>query len=831
MKCTSFILLAGVLLGLPHNAAQAQTDIAAKDLITIAPNGRVSLKSDSIANSEADMVAATVFSSPYTPKEAVYNDKQAFVRVSKKQEGAGDKEMTQWFLEIPDSIMGRLFTAITRFSQTPPGFQFPHQEMAEGMYSFVLTPDKKRVLLKDCSDYIDTDTLDAISKAVDISNSYPILASIEVDTCIGGVYKIDVSDILLSDNFMALHKDIVASYQLSAQDPSRSMVNSIHSYPLNIEINTTRTYPSARYRDGFVSVGLNTSLILLPKTPMQRRLYDPRMGLKAIGATHFSDSQQKVETTKMIARWRLEAKDATDAQRQRNGELIEPKKPIVYYIDPAFPRKWVPYIKEGVKEWQRAFEHAGWKNAIYATEWPTADSTFAGVSMEDARYNIIRMIPTDSRMVFGSDRAWDYRSGEFLNSFIFFFQGALQRMRDDYVGACGAVDPDCHTAIFPDSLMGAIIRHAIARNIAPTIGLSSNLLASSLTPTDSLRSKSYLQKYSLAPSITDGLPYNYVAQPGDGLTRDELIPRVSDGDDWAVMLAYKDFGFTDPEQERQYLSQMLTDSLAANPRLQYSSDPGNDPFCKSDDLGDDQPKAIQYGLKNIQRIAPEIASWGATVKDFTYSDLNQQAYWASINGRVLEMYVVLANNLTGVCQRALPSGIKGSAYYLTSKEHVQKCIDVLFQMFGEQAKWVLPEGSDKFSWSLPDRGGLSYANYIARIMSTNMLPFINPNMGKLDMAQQVYDQCFKHSKPGEAPDLYNRLLQNIFVSELVSNLKYKSSFAKNPFLGVEERGISLHFLQRVQQTVKAALASAPDEDSRAHYTMLLTIADDALEIK
>lgn len=831
MKCTSLIVLAGVLLGQSHNAAWAQLGISANDQITIAANGRVSLKSDSIAASEADMITSTAFYSPYTPKEKVYNDKEAPVRANMKTEGTGDKEKTKWYLEIPDSIMGRLFTAITRLSQTPARFQFPHQEMAEGMYSFVLSPDKKRVYLKDCSEYIDADTLDAISKAVDVSNSYPILASIKVDTCISGVYKLDVSSILLSEDFMSLHKDIKAGYSLSRQDPSRSMVNSIHSYPLNIEINTTRTYPSEKYKDGFVTVGLNTSLILLPKTPMQRRLHDPRMALKAIGTTHFSDDQQKVETTEMITRWRLEAKTAEDAQRQRKGQLIEPKKPIVYYIDPAFPRKWVPYIKEGVKEWQRAFEHAGWKNAIYALEWPTADSTFAGISMEDARYNIIRMVPSDSRMVYGSNRAWDYRSGEFLNSFLFFFQGALQSMRDNYVGACGAVDPECHTAVFPDSLMGALIRHAIARNIAPTIGLSPNLLSSSFTPTDSLRSKSYIQKYGLAPSITDGLPYNFVAQPGDGLTREELIPHVSDGDDWSVMLAYKDFGFTDPEQERQYLSQMLTDSIKANPRLQYSDDIGNDPFCKGDDLGDDQPKAILYGLENIKRIAPEIANWGETVKDFTYSDLNKQAYWAEINGRVLTLYVILANNLTGVCRRIVPSGVEGSAYSLTSKEYVQKCIDALFQLFAEQAKWVIPDGSDRFSWSLPERGGLNYANYIGRAVSVNILPFINPNMGKIEFAQQIFDACFKKAKPGLAPDLYDRYLQNIFTTELAANMKYVSPFARNPYLGKEERAISIYFLKRVQEKAKAALAAAPDQITRSHYDMILSITNDALEIK
>lgn len=841
MKCKSLILLAGVLLGLPYDAATAQTgivsdktpDFALGNMVCVGANGRAFMKSDSIAQKDADMVESTVYYSPYTPKSAVHNDKDAPVRVSMKKEGKGDSEKTKWYLEIPDSIMGRMFTAITRFSQTPARFQYTHQEIAEGMYSFVLSPDKKNVLLKDCSDYIDVDTLDAIAKAVDISNSYPIVATMKVDTCENGVYKVEANSILLNDNFMALHKDIIAGYQLSQMDPSRSVVNSVHAYPLNIEINTTRTYPtqSQRFSNGFITVGLNTSLILLPKTPMQRRLADPRMGVLSLTTTHFSDIQQKVEKKELVTRWRLEPKNAEDAQRQKNGELIEPKKPIVYYIDPAFAKKWIPYVKEGVAEWQRCFERAGWKNAIYATEWPTNDSTFADISMEDARYNIIRLVPTDTRMVYGSNRAWDYRSGEFLNSFILFFQGAFQQLRDSYVGNCGAVDPECHTAVFPDSLMGALIRHAIAKNIAPTIGLVNNLYSSHLTPTDSLRSKSYIRKYGMAPSITDNLPYNFVAQPGDGLTREELIPRVGDGDDWTVMLAYKDFGYDDPEQERQYLTQMLTDSLEANPRFQFGTDLGNDPFCKGDDLGDDQVKAVEYGLKNIKLIAPEITNWGETTKDFTYSNLNKQAYWAAINGEVLRMYVILANNFTGVCQRIVPAGVKGSTFSYTSREHVQRCLDMLFRMFGEQATWVLPEGSDKYTWGLPERAGLGYAGHITSLASSSYLNYVNPNMNWLDWLQQIYDVCFKQSAPGQAPDLYNRLLQNLLTSVFAHNLNYVSPFSRYPNIGKQERTYSLYFLKKVQKRVKAALAAAPDDTTRAHYTMLLTIADEALDIK
>lgn len=792
--------------------------------VSISPEGKFFLAADTaaVADSLHALVAASY--SPFAPKAEVYSDKDAPVKVSVKKEVKNGQDTKKWYLEIPDSMIGRLFTAITRLSRTPANFQFPHQEMAEGMYSLTLSPDHKTLFLKDASEVIDADTLDAISKAVDISNSLPIVAALKVDTCRDGVYRVDVSSLLLSEHFMTLHKDIKTSYQLSMPDPQRTYVNSVHSYPLNIEISTTRTYPSGRYRDGFVTVGLNTSLVLLPRTPMQRRLWDPRMAVNTISATHFSDNQQQVEKLQMVTRWRLEPKDSADAQRQKNGELIEPRKPVVYYIDPSFPAKWVPYIKEGVGEWERAFEHAGWKRAIYALDWPTSDST---ITMEDARYNVIRFVPNDNRFVMGSNRAWDYRSGEFLNTFIYFFQGALQNMRNDYVGQCGNVDPQSHSAVFPDSLMGALIRHAIARAVAPTIGLAENLLASSFTPTDSLRSKTYLRRYSMAPSITDGLPYNYVAQPEDGLTRDELIPRVSDGDDWTVMLAYKNFGFTDPESEQFFLTRMLTDSIKANPRLEYTPTPFNDPLCKIDDLGDDQPKAIAYGLKNIKAIAPYIADWGATVKDFTYSDLNQQNYWAQINSQVIKMYVILANNFTGRCERTLPAGVEGRRYFHTSKEYFNKCLDMLIEMFKEQPKWMVPENSHRFSFATPERAGIGCASYIAQEGSANRQHYYNPNADGKEVLDRIYKVCFQQSAPGQAPDLYNRLLQNMFTVSMINSIPGSGNS-----YSTEQGGYAcLHLLRQMQPRLKQCLSAAPDRLTRHHYQMLVKLTDDALKIE
>ena len=799
-------------------------------VFSLSENGVVSVNSDAITPTcEADILLSAAQNSPYVPKAAVFNDKEAPIRIVMEEKVEKDRDVRNWFFLIPDSMMGRMFLSSINMAETPASFQFVQQQVGEAMYSFTLSPDKKHVLLKECSSWMDTDTLDAISKAVDISNSFPIVASLKVDSAGGGIYKVNVTPILLNENYMTITASVKQGYGLSQNDPQRSTVNSIHSYPTNIEIRTTRTYTSARNGSDF-TIGLNASLILLPKTPMQRRLSDPRIGIRSISATHFADNQQKVETTSMFTRWRLEPKTAEDAQKQLNGELIEPKKPIVYYIDPAFPAKWIPYIKEGVKEWQSAFEHAGWKNAIYALDWPTNDST---ISFEDARYNIIRMSPSLMSYVFGNNRVWDYRSGEFLNTYIFFCQGAMDRIRETYVADCAAADPDARNPVLPDSLMGALIRHSIAKAVAPTIGLLENHLASSLTPTDSLRSKAFVQKYSISPSITDELPYNYVAQPGDGLTRDELIPRVSDGDEWTVMIGYKNFGFTDPEQERQHISQIITDSLSANPRLAYATKGSggvNDPLCKVRDLGDDQAQAVSYMLDNMQRILPTMASWGQTVTDFQNLNATIAGYWTAIRSETTYAQNILANNFTGTRYAPRPAGVSGSKYYFGSKEYLEKCLDVYISLFGKRTAWLYPESyAHLFNYSLPEQAGIGNSTMLPMEMHAIMLYHLNPNFDRIEFGQRVYDACMNHSPAEFSKDIYLRAQQSALIAVLLQNMNYNvESF---PQMGPVTRPITIYFLHKAQTDLQKALASAPDELTRNHFNMLLQQVHDALEVE
>lgn len=803
--------------------------------ISINDRGEFSIIADSV-QSEAN---ADVFStySPYAPKAEVYNDKQPMLKVTMEKEPVKDrsgkptgKEKTKWFFEIPDSLIGRYFLATTRLAQAPSGCSVtPHQEMTQGMYSFQVSPDEKFLQMKEFSDGLFCDTINTMSKAADISNTEPIINVFKIEKHEKGVYKVEVTSFLMNDRIMSLSRQMKDTYRVAYMNPDASEVLSVHTYPGNVEIRTSRTYatsiPTIASRGGFMTVGLSTSLILLPKEPMQQRLHDPRIGYRYITTPLFSDNQQEVDKIRFITRWRLEPKSSEDAQLQQNGTPIEPKKPVTFYIDPAFPEKWVDYVKNGVAEWQKAFEKAGWKNAISALDWPKNDST---LSIEDSRYNVIRYLASSIPTVTGSAQAYDYRSGELINAAIYFNSGAMQQMRTNYVANCGAVDSDCHTVIFPDELMGALVQHSIARAVATTLGLTENLLASTLTPTESLRSKTYLQQYGMAPSITDQLPYNYVAQPEDGLSRDELIPRVGDGDEWTIEWGYKAFPYTNAEEERQHMVDYTTEHLSQNPRHEFGGRSAlNDPTCKANDLGDDQAKAVSYGLKNLKAIAPNLVAWGATNRDIHYQSVNARNYWAQINTKLQEYYVTLANNLTGKIRRNKPVNAPGAVFAYPSKEYVEKCLDGIFELFGEQPTWILSDKTQRFEWTMPEKAGLRYTQNIAGSPTVSMLRQLNPGIGILNYVNRIYEFCFKDAKPGMAPDLYNRTLQSELVNTLIGNFESRFDSSAGP----DARPVSRYALKQIQQRLKNALPSAPDATTRTHYTMLLKQLEDFFTIK
>jgi hypothetical protein len=542
----------------------------------------------------------------------------------------------KWYFEIGDSLIGREMLAVTRYIKTPGGAGIYGGEIAnqESMY-WQKAPNNK--LLLRVSLYINAaDSSDNIFRAVASSNEDPIVAAFDIKAVnpAGGAAVIDVTDFFKGDNpAVSVSANSKKRMNLGAIAADRSFISQINVYPVNTEVRTVKTFAAtpptlaslfagaraapAAMETGVVTLQMNTSFILLPAAPLRKRLFDPRVGFFADQFTSYSDSSQGSDAEQYIVRWRLEPKDEDRAKMLR-GELVEPKKPIVYYIDPATPKKWRPYLIAGINDWQKAFEQAGFKNAIVGKEWPEGDST---MSLEDARFSVIRYFASDITNAYGPN-VHDPRSGEILESHIGWYHNVMKLVHDWYMIQAGAIDPKARTMKFDDSLMGQLIRFVSSHEIGHTLGLRHNMGASSQTPVEKLRDKAWVEANGHTVSIMDYARFNYVAQPEDSISEKGIFPRIGMYDKWAIQWGYKPIaGTTDEQGDRKVLNRWIVDSLTSNPRLWFGGEGGaSEPRSQMEDLGDDAMKAGTYGIKNLKRVLVHLPEWTKEEGD-TYRNL------------------------------------------------------------------------------------------------------------------------------------------------------------------------------------------------------------------
>lgn len=522
----------------------------------------------------------------------------------------------KWYFEVPDSQLGRLLLVVTRFDAVPQGFKLMSGEEVNRSCVYFEQYNPSTIFLRE---YVRTqlaDEHDNIADALSHNTIDPIVYKFDVigRNTKGDAQLIEVSRLLLSDNkitsFSQSDKSVVKVTSLASD---RTFIDTIQTFPINIEIKTLRTYSATKTSavpataGGSVTLALNTSMVVLPKNPMRPRFADERVGYFQSRMTLFSDSQQITEHEGIVGRYRLEPKDEKAYLR---GKLTEPKKQIVYYIDPATPKKWVPYLKAGINDWNVAFEAAGFKNAIVAKEWPPKDTT---ASLEDARYCVLRYLPSETENAYGP-RIVDPRSGEIIESHICWYHNVMNLLKCWYMVQCGAVDKEARTMRFSDKLMGSLIRFVSSHEVGHTLGLRHNMVASSATPVEKLRDKKWLSEHGHTASIMDYARFNYVGQPEDGLTQRELFPRINDYDKWAIKWGYQwRPEFKNEYQEKKALRSEVTKVLSANPRLRYLGDEGRgqDPRSQTEDLGDNSMKASTYGVKNLKRVMSNIVSWTA----------------------------------------------------------------------------------------------------------------------------------------------------------------------------------------------------------------------------
>ncbi|HEY1202388.1 MAG TPA: zinc-dependent metalloprotease, partial [Niastella sp.] len=590
----------------------------------------------------------------------------------------------------------------------------------------------------------------------------------------------DVTEFLNSDNDVLYFqkKQLKDRAGMGAQQNDRSYIDYIHSYATNLEIHAVKTYAAGMNPTASnYTVELNSSLVLLPVTPMQPRLLDKRVGYFAVGHRDFESNTQGVEDKIFAIRWRLEPKPE-DVEKYKRGELVEPAKPIVFYIDPVTPKKWVPYLMQGVNDWQKAFEKAGFKNAIYAREAPTKeeDSTW---SIDDATHSAIIYRPSVIANAMGPSVA-DPRSGEIIESHIFWYHNVMALLSSWYMAQCGAVDPNALHLQLSDSLMGTLIRFVSSHEVGHTLGLRHNFGSSSTVPVEKLRDKAWVEAHGHTPSIMDYARFNYVAQPEDHISEKGLFPRINDYDNWAIQWGYTwRPEYKNEFDEQKALAKVVSDSLAKNNRLWFGNEMSfTDYRCQNEDLSDDVVKANEYGIKNLKRLVPNIMKW-ATVpnEDFEKPFDMYKTLFGQFN-----MYLGHATNIVGSIERTDKVGAQaGALYESTSYEKQKNAIQFLVRNIFTTPMWLKNDDMlNKTATNFPAEVNQLQSGILTALLSRNRMGRMlwmeqNNEAGKKaytlnEMLQDLNKSIFTEVYAGKSVDVYRRGLQKTYVSRLLQQV-------------------------------------------------------------
>lgn len=695
----------------------------------------------------------------------------------------------RYFFEIPDSLFEREWMSVVRAIGLPTNAGYGGQEINRKTLRWEKAPDNK-ILLRMVS-YINvaSDSL-PINEAVKVSNTEPIVASFDVAAFSkdsAGVV-IDVTDFFKGDNpAVSLSLSYKKSLGLSGLAPDRSFINSIRSYPINTEVRTTKTFiaggpvtyviigdPAPRGlptgdNAGVVTMEINTSMILLPKEPMKRRFFDPRIGYFSNTYNNYGLDEQKVTADQFIVRWRLEPKPE-DVEKMKRGELVEPQKPIVYYIDPATPVKWRKYLKQGVENWQKSFEKAGFKNAIIAKDWPVNDST---MSLEDARFSVIRYFASDIENAFGPNVS-DPRSGEILESHLGWYHNVMKLLHDWYFAQAGAIDPAAQSWKFSDELMGELIRIVCSHEVGHTLGLMHNFGSSSSVPVEKLRDKNFVEANGHTPSIMDYARFNYVAQPEDHITLSGILPRIGDYDDWAIQWGYKTYYNKTEYEEKDILNTMATAALK-NPRLVFLRQRFDfpDPRAQNEDLGDDAVKASEYGLKNLKRLLPNLQKWAYRPGE-GYDEL--QDMYQAVQNQFLLYTRHVTNNIGGIYENNKLADEGGNIFVPVPKSMQKRAVEFLLKNVFETPQWLLDWRQLKLfnqdqvveDLRIFQQGRLNYllnANRFARMIENTAQDSLSYSIDQLmeDVRTGIFSEMYKR----QPIDLYRRNLQKVFTDRLI----------------------------------------------------------------
>lgn len=834
-KLLLILALAALIAGGANNSAYAQK------------KNKKSAKTEAVAKPNGDAPdAAKPAAKPKGPvsMEKFLKEKTSTMKGFTTVYRQGDK----WFLNINDSIIGRDIEIVTRLSKSAEGLRsgfggYAGDQLGEGMIRFEKGPSNK-IFIR--SIQLRERSTGELAQNVQNSNTTAIVAAFDIKAQSDDKKDnvIDITDFLMSDNsFLYFNKRAKKMFNVTSFSKERSYIASVKTFPINTEIKVAATYAK---EEGSATFEFNASLVLLPKEPMQARYEDNRVGYFTVRYTDFDKNPQGVKTVKLAARWRLEPKEE-DMQKYAAGELVEPKKPIVIYIDPSTPKEWVPYLIQGVNDWQPAFEAAGFKNAIRAEVAPTfeQDSTW---SLEDALHSAIVYKPSDVSNASGPHVS-DPRSGEIIETHINWYHNVMKLVRDWYLVQCAPADTLARHLEFPTELMGELVRFVSSHEVGHTLGLRHNFVGSAcpIYTVENLKNVEFLKKYGHATSIMDYARFNYLAEGSDNIPRELLYPCIGPYDKWSIEWGYRYYPqFKNADEELPYLSKLVSEKVK-NPIYKFGteSDP-NDPRFQSEDLGCNQMESNEVGIRNLKFIMPNLEKWTLTPNE-QYDNLRE--IYSQVIGQYQRYIGHVAKWVGGVYTDEKRSDEEGAIHTFVPKAKQKEAMAFLKKHFFTPQSWLLPQGVfDKTN----TRADVTMMGLYSNVLNKLLVRRVFLSMYEAELAlgsdkaytigeyfKDLNAMVFAPAPSNAADAAYQRMMQKTYVQILCdmytgANIKSAVVMGRTMQMGVAEIKDNFDIGCQVQAQLEALLAkfkassAAGSAIQKAHYKFLAKRIDNAL---
>jgi hypothetical protein len=802
----------------------------------------------SVANKKNNQNTSPATPKPPKKKQGKIKDyDKVITKDAKSDEGLFDVHLVgeKYYFEIPLDYLNTDMLLVSRFAKLPSNLGGGYVNAGTKTNTRLINWErfKNKILIKEkSSSAVAADSL-PINVSVKANNYEPTLYAFDIAAFSkdSSSVVIDVTSFYSSDvkSISGLGSRLRTAYKVRNLDKSRSFINSVKSFPENIEVIQDFTYnavnPPVNTGDETISVQMNQSMILLPKEPMQPRYFDDRVGWFTLSKYDYSSEELKADRKTYLRRWKLIPKDI---EAYKSGELVEPIKPIVYYLDPATPEKFRSYMKDGIELWQKAFEAAGFKNAIIAKDPPTKEED-PDFSPEDIRYSVVRYVASTTRNATGPSVS-DPRSGEIIESDIIWYHNHLRSYRNRYLLETGAANPSARTLNTPDEEIGEMMKMVIAHEVGHTLGLPHNMCASNAYDVESYRDGAFTQKNGIAATIMDYARYNYIAQPGD--TNIRFVRQLGPYDDYAINYGYRyiaDANSADAEKET--LNSWINEK-AGNPIYKFGKQSSRfDPTSQTEDIGNNSIKASTYGLKNLKIVAKNLPSWTSDKTD-NYDDLAELygemlGVWSRYVGHVV-------THVGGVIEDTKNPSQDGDVYNPVSKTYQKAAM-----------QWLQKNAFETPSWLMDDEilKNINYAGYTDRIRSlqsrhlNNLLNFErlgrlidhsaldSKNYSALEMLRDLRLGIWSETKSASNVSVFRRNLQRAYIDRMVylmtDDLDPRRSRQYFNVNQSDVRALVRGELNQLQRTLKAAAKRALNTETKYHYRDIIERIEHVLDPK